>query len=137
MNVGSVSSAFVAGNRNCSVANIFVDSGSVLRNSANLAAAIGFFVAVMTADVEPPQLPDTLACRRPTAAAARPATCPRCRLALPDRKTGPQAAVEPGGVLALVERLVPLVGEVRVGGDDALLDQPAPVRRRASWTSRR
>ena len=54
----SASRALVAGKKNCSVANILDVVGSLLRNCANWAAAIGFFVDLMTALVDPPQLPE-------------------------------------------------------------------------------
>ena len=51
--------AFVEGKRNCLVAKSFVLLGSLFRNWANCAAAIAFFVDLITAVVEPPQFPDT------------------------------------------------------------------------------
>ena len=74
------------------MANIFAALGSLLRNCANCAAAIGFFVALMTALVEPPQLPETgLAASHCGSGAAR--HLPAVAFAEPDRNTGPHAAV--------------------------------------------
>lgn len=87
-----MSRALVAGKKNCSVANIFAPAGSLLRNCANCAAAMGFSVDRVTAVVEPPQLPelgfDASHCG---SGAAR--HLPAVALAEPERNTGPQAAV--------------------------------------------
>ena len=82
----------MAGKKLCWALNSLVVAGSVFRNSANLAAAIWFFVPVMTAVVEPPQLPEAFSpAVHCGSGAAR--HLPAVFLALPLRKTGPQAAV--------------------------------------------
>src|SRR5690242_17967400 len=71
---------------------MFALSGSLFRNLANSAAAIGVLVPLMTALVDPPQLPDAgaLASHCGSGAARH---LPDVDLARPARKTGPQAAV--------------------------------------------
>jgi hypothetical protein len=84
------------------VANILALAGSLLRNWANRAAAIGFLVDLMTAVVEPPQLPergwDASHCG---SGAAR--HLPAVALADPERKAGPQAAVSQVAYLPLLK----------------------------------
>jgi hypothetical protein len=83
------------------VANSLALSGSVLRNWANTAAAIGFLVDLMTALVEPPQLPDCgVDASHCGSGAAR--HLPEVDFAEPERKTGPQAAVSQVAYLPLL-----------------------------------
>jgi hypothetical protein len=91
----------VAGKKNCSVANILALAGSVLRNWANLAAAIGFLVERMTAVVEPPQLPE-LAWRVPLRQRGRAPLAGGGLRAAGEEDRAPGGG-QPGGVLALVE----------------------------------
>src|SRR5882672_1061895 len=88
---GSFSADVAAGNRGTSVPIFSADSGSLLRNSANLAATIGFLDDFRTALAEPPTLPDALA---PPVHCGNSAArhLPAVSAAVPFRNTGPQAA---------------------------------------------
>jgi hypothetical protein len=79
-------------------------SGSLLRNCANCAAAIGFLVVLTTALVEAPQLPDTGLAASHWVERGRPPLARRGfgRAAQEHRPTGGR---DPGGVPALVQRL--------------------------------
>ncbi|MGC4773353.1 hypothetical protein ACLQ25_30830 [Micromonospora sp. DT44] len=77
------------------MANSLALSGPVLRNWANIAAAIGFLVDLMAALVEPPQLPDCgVDASHSGSGAAR--HLPEEDFAEPERKVGPQAAASQG-----------------------------------------
>lgn len=95
------SSDFSDGNRLCWVLNIAVVVGLVFRNSANFAAAIGDWVPLITALVDPPQLPDTCSpALHWGSGAAR--HLPAVDLMEPARNTGAHAAVSQVAYLPLL-----------------------------------
>src|SRR6266704_5045809 len=91
----------VEGKRNCLVAKSFVLRGSLLRNCANWAAAIGFLLALITAVVEPPQFPDAVGDESHCGSGAA-RHLPEVACAEPDRNTGPHAAVSHVAYLPLL-----------------------------------
>src|SRR5690242_1952699 len=100
MKASSYSNALVAGNNDCSVASIAVLAGSVLRNCANCAAAMGFRVDLTTALLEPPQFPEVGMVRSHCGSGAA-RHLPEVALAEPDRNAGPQAAETQAAYLPL------------------------------------